>query len=68
ITPPASGRLVGADVHTYHDHRMATFGAIIGLRVPGTRIINVGTTAKTMPDFPAMWRTMLGLPADAEIA
>jgi len=40
---------------------MATFGAIIGLRVPGTRIINVGTTAKTMPDFPAMWKTMLGL-------
>jgi 3-phosphoshikimate 1-carboxyvinyltransferase len=61
ITPPASGRLVGADVHTYHDHRMATFGAIIGLRVPGTRIINVGTTAKTVPDFPRMWRTMLGL-------
>ncbi|MBN2176690.1 MAG: 3-phosphoshikimate 1-carboxyvinyltransferase [Demequinaceae bacterium] len=68
ISPPASGRLVGADVHTYHDHRMATFGAIVGLRVPGTRVINVGTTAKTMPDFPAMWRTMLGLTVDAEIA
>ncbi len=68
IAPPVSGRLIGADIHSYHDHRMATFGAIIGLRVPGTRVINVGTTAKTIPDFPAMWRGMLGLPSDAEIA
>ncbi len=68
IAPPVSGQLVGTDIRTYHDHRMATFGAIIGLRVPGTRIINVGTTAKTMPDFPTMWRTMLGLSTDAEIA
>jgi 3-phosphoshikimate 1-carboxyvinyltransferase len=68
ISPPDGGRLIGTDVHTYHDHRMATFGAIIGLRVPGTRVINVGTTIKTMPDFPAMWRSMLGLPADPEIA
>jgi 3-phosphoshikimate 1-carboxyvinyltransferase len=68
ISPPESGRLVGTDIHTYHDHRMATFGAIIGLRVHGTRIINVGTTAKTMPDFPQMWRGMLRLGSDAEIA
>lgn len=67
ISPPVSGQLVGADICTYHDHRMATFGAIIGLRVPGTRVINIGTTSKTMPDFPALWRTMVGLPADAEI-
>lgn len=68
IAPPVSGRLVGTDVHTYHDHRMATFGAIIGLRVPSTRIVNVGTTAKTMPDFPTMWRTMLGLDVDSGTA
>ena len=59
ITPPASGHLLGTNIHTYHDHRMATFGAIIGLRVPGTRVINVGTTSKTMPAFPELWRTML---------
>jgi 3-phosphoshikimate 1-carboxyvinyltransferase len=59
IRPPADGRLHGAEIQTYHDHRMATFGAIVGLRVPGTHVINVGTTAKTMPEFPTMWRDML---------
>ncbi|WP_062463548.1 3-phosphoshikimate 1-carboxyvinyltransferase [Demequina soli] len=56
--PPAG--LSGAAMETYHDHRMATFAAILGLAVPGTRVINVGTTSKTMPDFPALWRGMLG--------
>lgn len=51
--------LLGAVMETYHDHRMATFAAVIGLRVPGIGVLNVGTTAKTMPDFPAMWRGML---------
>ena len=59
IWPPAEGALHGAEIQTYHDHRLATFAAIVGLRVPGTRVINIGTTAKTMPDFPAMWRGML---------
>ncbi|PKQ15749.1 MAG: 3-phosphoshikimate 1-carboxyvinyltransferase, partial [Actinobacteria bacterium HGW-Actinobacteria-8] len=45
----------------YHDHRMATFAAIVGLVVPGTQVFNVGTTAKTMPDFPRMWAEMLAL-------
>ncbi|TRW44046.1 3-phosphoshikimate 1-carboxyvinyltransferase [Georgenia yuyongxinii] len=51
--------LHGAVVESYHDHRMATFGAIIGLRVPGVRVVDVATTAKTVPDFPGMWQTML---------
>ncbi len=45
--------------HAYADHRMATAGAIIGLRVGGVEIDDIGTTAKTMPEFPAMWRSML---------
>lgn len=60
IAPPVAGELVGAAMESYHDHRMATFAAIIGLRVPGVRVVNVGTTAKTMPQFPAMWADMLG--------
>ncbi|MFF7363359.1 3-phosphoshikimate 1-carboxyvinyltransferase [Streptomyces sp. NPDC008125] len=52
--------LRGGVVHTYDDHRMATAGAIIGLVVPGVEIENVGTTAKTLPDFPDMWTGMLG--------
>lgn len=53
VVRPAS--LHGGTVRTYHDHRMATFGAVVGLRVPGVRVENVGTTAKTLPDFPAAW-------------
>ncbi len=51
--------LTSASVLTYHDHRMATFGAIIGLRVPGTCVQNISTTAKTMPEFPAMWTELV---------
>lgn len=57
--------LVGAVMETYHDHRMATFAAIIGLRVAGVDVLNVGTTSKTMPDFPTMWRTMVEGPPSA---
>ncbi|MCX4674405.1 3-phosphoshikimate 1-carboxyvinyltransferase [Streptomyces sp. NBC_01433] len=52
--------LHGGVFHTYDDHRMATAGSIIGLAVPGVEIENVGTTAKTLPDFPDMWTGMLG--------
>jgi 3-phosphoshikimate 1-carboxyvinyltransferase len=45
---------------TYADHRMATAGSLLGLRVPGVEINNVGTTAKTLPDFVSMWETMAG--------
>jgi 3-phosphoshikimate 1-carboxyvinyltransferase len=44
---------------SYADHRMATAGAIIGLRVPGVEVEDIGTTAKTLPDFPRMWSEML---------
>ena len=50
----------GARWLTYHDHRMATAGAIIGLRVPGVVVENVATTAKTLPDFTDQWMGMLG--------
>ncbi|MDT5339370.1 MAG: 3-phosphoshikimate 1-carboxyvinyltransferase [Mycobacterium sp.] len=44
---------------SYADHRMATAGAIVGLRVPGVGVEDIGTTAKTLPDFPRMWADML---------
>ncbi len=53
--------LHGGVFHTYHDHRMATAGAIIGLAVEGVEIEDVATTAKTLPDFPGMWTEMLGV-------
>ncbi|MHA7271091.1 3-phosphoshikimate 1-carboxyvinyltransferase [Arthrobacter sp. HLT1-20] len=62
ITPAP---LRGGEFHSYHDHRMATAGAIIGLAVPGVEVENIGTTAKTMPDFPAMWAAMVAQTAAA---
>jgi 3-phosphoshikimate 1-carboxyvinyltransferase len=56
---PASG-LSPAVMETYHDHRMATFAAILGLAVPGLTVRDVATTAKTMPGFPRLWTEMLG--------
>jgi len=52
--------LHGGVWHTYDDHRMATAGAIIGLRVPGVRVENIETTAKTLPDFATMWAGLVG--------
>ncbi len=51
--------LHGADLQTYEDHRMATFAAVVGLAVPGVGIHDIGTTAKTMPDFPRMWTELV---------
>ena len=55
-----SDHLHGALWKTYEDHRMATAGAIIGLRVPGIEIEDITTTSKTMPNFAQMWQDMLG--------
>lgn len=44
----------------HHDHRMATTGALIGLRVDGVEIDDIGTTAKTLPEFVRLWERMLG--------
>jgi 3-phosphoshikimate 1-carboxyvinyltransferase len=56
ITPAP---LRGGRFRSYHDHRMATTGAILGLRVPGIAVEDVGTTAKTIPDFVGLWTGML---------
>ncbi|MDO5025463.1 MAG: 3-phosphoshikimate 1-carboxyvinyltransferase [Trueperella sp.] len=58
--PPAnisSGH--GADLESYADHRMATFGAILGLRIPGVRVRNIETTAKTLPGFARQWEKLV---------
>lgn len=60
ITP---GRLSGGTVECYADHRMATFGAIVGLRVPGVELSDVGATSKTLPDFPQLWQALVAVPA-----
>ena len=56
---PATAEAAQVLAHTYDDHRMATFAAIIGLRRPNVVVQNVATVAKTMPEFTAMWEDML---------
>ncbi len=53
-------RLHGGVVHTYDDHRMAMFGAVLGLAVDGVLVENVATTGKTVPDFVDRWTAMIG--------
>lgn len=48
-----------AEVQSYADHRMATFGAIIGLAISDVSVDDIGTTAKTMPDFPQLWQQLV---------
>ena len=60
-----SDNLHGALWRTYEDHRMATAGAIIGLRVPGIEIEDIKVTSKTMPNFATMWHEMLGIEGNA---
>lgn len=51
--------LRGAIWRTYADHRMATAGALVGLRAPGVEVEDVATTAKTLPGFADLWAGML---------
>jgi 3-phosphoshikimate 1-carboxyvinyltransferase len=51
--------LRGAEFHTYDDHRMAHAAAVLGLVVPDVQLTDVACTAKTLPDFPALWSAML---------
>lgn len=57
IIEPA--QLHGGTWRTYEDHRMATAGAIIGLRVPGVVVEDITVTTKTIPDFAKLWNQML---------
>jgi 3-phosphoshikimate 1-carboxyvinyltransferase len=45
--------------HTYEDHRLATAGALIGLKIPEIVVENIETTRKTLPDFIGLWSSLL---------
>jgi len=53
------GFLHAGHFKTYNDHRMATAGAVIGLRVSGVEVENIDTTAKTLPGFAARWESLV---------
>jgi 3-phosphoshikimate 1-carboxyvinyltransferase len=52
-------KLSGALFETYADHRMAHAAAVVGLAVPDVRLSDVACTAKTMPEFPHLWASMV---------
>ncbi|WP_033345510.1 3-phosphoshikimate 1-carboxyvinyltransferase [Catenuloplanes japonicus] len=52
--------LRGGVVDTDRDHRMAHAAAVIGLAVPGVELSDVACTSKTLPEFPALWSSMIG--------
>lgn len=56
ITPAP---LHGGTFHTYDDHRLATAGAVLGLAIEGIEVENIGTTAKTLPEFASMWSDLV---------
>jgi 3-phosphoshikimate 1-carboxyvinyltransferase len=51
--------LRGIRFETYDDHRMAHAAAVIGLAVPGVELSDVACTAKTLPQFPTLWSSMV---------
>ncbi|MDQ2847663.1 MAG: 3-phosphoshikimate 1-carboxyvinyltransferase [Actinomycetota bacterium] len=64
IGDDGSLRLTPAPLHggqwrAFADHRMATAGAIAGLRVADVLVDDIACTAKTLPDFESMWAAML---------
>jgi 3-phosphoshikimate 1-carboxyvinyltransferase len=65
VTETADGlRILPRPMHggvfeTYDDHRLATAAAVLGLAVPDIQVVDVGTTAKTLPGFTELWRELL---------
>ena len=45
--------------YSYFDHRIATAGVVIGLRIPKVSIKNIETIGKTIPDFKFIWEKFL---------
>ena len=56
ITPAP---LHGDTLDPHDDHRLAMAYAVVGLAVPDVQVLNIDTTAKTVPDFPARWSALL---------
>ncbi|XZE33303.1 3-phosphoshikimate 1-carboxyvinyltransferase [Pirellulaceae bacterium SH501] len=50
----------GAELETYHDHRMAMSFALLGLRVPGITILDPRCTNKTFPRYFEVMGKLIG--------
>lgn len=56
ITPAP---LDGGEWKAFDDHRMATSGALLGLAVRGVEVDDIHCTAKTLPEFPQLWQSLV---------
>ena len=54
------GDLRPAVLHTYADHRMVHFAALLALRVPGIAVTDLDCVSKTMPHFARDWHGLVG--------
>lgn len=52
-------QLHGGAWKSFADHRMATAGAIIGLRVSGVEVDDIACTSKTMKNFEELWVNLI---------
>lgn len=55
----AADTLHGGPWAVEEDHRLATAGALIGLRVPGVMVSDIAATSKTLPVFGTLWERMV---------
>lgn len=51
--------LRGGRFDTAFDHRIAHHAALLGLRLPGLAVTDIQSTRKSLPDFEAMWLSLL---------
>jgi 3-phosphoshikimate 1-carboxyvinyltransferase len=54
------GDLRPAVLHTYADHRMVHFAALLALRVAGIAVTDLDCVSKTMPHFARDWHGLVG--------
>jgi 3-phosphoshikimate 1-carboxyvinyltransferase len=57
---PLRAQAANGPFGSYDDHRMVMAAAVLGLAVPGIRVTNAQTVAKTFPEFTNVWADMLG--------
>jgi 3-phosphoshikimate 1-carboxyvinyltransferase len=60
---PRPLRADGAVFDSRDDHRLVMAAAVLSLAVPGLRVRNAATVAKTFPGFTELWQQMLAQPA-----
>jgi 3-phosphoshikimate 1-carboxyvinyltransferase len=51
IVYPSVEKMRGAEIETYHDHRMAMCFAVLGLKIAGVKLRNPACVKKTFPNF-----------------